>query len=161
MRAHVAAALLAAAAAWLGEPLLPPLPPAVTERAGVALGSRWNPHRVSAAQFQNAWTPFAPPVLTVASGAVVEVDAARAATRALDPCAAASRRSRAAQLDASGGQLTPDSTAADLAAVDFARASRRCAVLLCCALARTPVFHPVFVVRRAEPRARPGVCRRR
>ena len=27
-----------------------------------------------------------------------------------------------AQLDASGGQLTPDSTVADLASVDFARA---------------------------------------
>ena len=80
MRAHVAAALLAAAAAWVGEPLLPPLPPAVALRAGIPLGSRWNPHRVPAAQFQNAWTPFAKPVLTVASGAVVEVDAVRPAT---------------------------------------------------------------------------------
>jgi acetamidase/formamidase len=54
------------------------------------------------------------------------------------------------QLDASGGQLTQDSTVADLAAVDFARASRACAAVCTWPHVRrpaglNPVHGPVFV----------------
>ena len=50
-------------------------------------------------QFHLAWDPAIEPIETVASGAIVEFDC----------------------LDASGGQLTAESTAADLAALDFSR----------------------------------------
>ncbi|MBF8289158.1 MAG: acetamidase, partial [Chloroflexi bacterium] len=54
---------------------------------------------VSRDQFHLAWDPAIEPIETVASGAIVEFDC----------------------LDASGGQLTADSTEADLATLDFNR----------------------------------------
>jgi acetamidase/formamidase len=54
---------------------------------------------VSRDQFHLAWDPAIPPIETVPSGAEVEFDC----------------------LDASGGQLTQESTVADLATLDFAR----------------------------------------
>jgi acetamidase/formamidase len=50
-------------------------------------------------QFHLAWDPAIPPIETVSSGAVIELD----------------------MLDAGGGQLTADSTVADLANLDFSR----------------------------------------
>lgn len=54
---------------------------------------------ISRERFHLAWDPAIPPIETVPSGSIVEFDL----------------------LDASGGQLTADSTVADLAALDFDR----------------------------------------
>jgi acetamidase/formamidase len=71
-------------------------------------------HRVRSDSVSFAWDNSIPPVLEIESGETVELETA----------------------DASGGQLTPDSTPADVAALDFDRVN--------------PVTGPVFV-RGAQP----------
>jgi amidase len=71
-------------------------------------------HTLHAAQHHHGWDNAIPPVLRIAPGATIEVECQ----------------------DASGGQLTPASTVADIAALDFGRIN--------------PVTGPVFV-DGAEP----------
>ena len=79
-------------------------------------------HTLHAHQGHLGWNRAFPPVVTVAPGAIIEFH----------------------PLDASGGQITPSSTLADLAALDFTRVN--------------PVTGPVYV-DGAEPGGQEPVTR--
>ena len=62
------------------------------------------PFHIGRDQFHLAWDASVPPVLTVASGSEIDIDS----------------------LDASGGQITAESTVDDLAVLDFSRVDQVC-----------------------------------